>query len=494
MSSQTKSGYLKLLLFSIAVSIISYGYNLTNFFVSVDNELPAGKNSSMDLGRWGTNLFLYHFFNGVIPYYTLLVCLIFMSVAATGMAKLFNLKGYSQYIFSALLLSFPQMAYQYIFGMQSAAIGCGFMCSAFAVMAFKEALTESRKILSVIYFITAAILIMFVIACYQALVFIPIVIYIGILYMNTYKEDYSVKSEIKPALLFGVLLAAGGVLYMISVKVLCNNSNGGNFMKNYTEGTTDSRFVDFYNLWIDNLRGDMFYGDKPFVVTGLLAIVLLIITALKNRSKLIIRATIILLLLLVPFIISFFISNGAHPPRLYVASGISFGLITAIAALEINFKKLVLPAVSVIVLINIFFITRLFVSQNSIYLHDLNLAKRINDKIYQENPDFNQNRDYVYFYGKTAESEYDRFRLPNSEIFAGSIFQWDEGNNHRIVAFNSITDVAQYKMIDNKETFEKIKDSLQDIPVWPEKGSIKRIDNVIIVKLGAKKGAKLWVE
>ena len=49
-------------------------------------------------------------------------------------------------------------------------------------------------------------------------------------------------------------------------------------------------------------------------------------------------------------------------------------------------------------------------------------------------------------------------------------------------------------MIDNKETFLSIKDSIDNLPIWPSKESIKMINNVIVVKLGKEKGSPLWVE
>jgi hypothetical protein len=49
-------------------------------------------------------------------------------------------------------------------------------------------------------------------------------------------------------------------------------------------------------------------------------------------------------------------------------------------------------------------------------------------------------------------------------------------------------------MIDNKETYLKIKDSIEPMPIWPNQESIKLINDVLVVKLGTTKGTALWVE
>ena len=56
------------------------------------------------------------------------------------------------------------------------------------------------------------------------------------------------------------------------------------------------------------------------------------------------------------------------------------------------------------------------------------------------------------------------------------------------------SDVAYYRYIDNEQTYLEIKDSISSMPAWPNDGYIKRVGNVIIVKLGGTKGAPLWVE
>jgi hypothetical protein len=109
-------------------------------------------------------------------------------------------------------------------------------------------------------------------------------------------------------------------------------------------------------------------------------------------------------------------------------------------------------------------------------------------------PEFDENINYVYFYGCLPFEHHQKFRIENSEIFGGSLFNWDNGDNNRIINFFKFNDIAYYKIIDNNETYLKIKDSISSMPVWPKKESIKLINNVMVVKLGNEKGSPLWIE
>ena len=76
------------------------------------------------------------------------------------------------------------------------------------------------------------------------------------------------------------------------------------------------------------------------------------------------------------------------------------------------------------------------------------------------------------------------FRIDKSEVFGGSLFNWDNGSNYRIINLFKYQDIANYKMIDNKEIYLRIKDSIGSMPIWPKKESVKMINNVVVVKLG----------
>jgi hypothetical protein len=497
MIKEISTEYWKLLFFSIAVSIVTYGYALVNFTITIDSDMGFGPDTALHLGRWGTNVVRYHIFNGVVPYFTLLISLILLSVSAVLLAKLFRFNTIASYAFCMLFLTFPQMPYQMYFSIQSDAIALGFALSAYAVILFEKSVWKDERLKALFKYFVIILLLVFVIAIYQALVFIPIVIYLIIVFQNTYNDNFSFSSEFKKLLLFGVMVIIAAGLYAVTLPVFCPQMGQGGYLDAFTSGDADliDRLIDANNIFVDNMRGNYFYGEKTFILASLSGLIILIATFMKNKRILLPRALVLLFLFTIPFCMSFLITNAYyHPPRIYVTMGIVFAFLLTHFLSSVKFSSIANFFLGIIVLLNIYFITRLYVSHQEIHMHDAATMQKIDSRIHALYPEFDETEDYVYFYGKLSDKELDPYRLPLSEMFASSLLQWDEGNNYRIRSFAKYCNVADYKLIDNKETYIKIKDSVNTLSEWPKKGSIKKVDNVVIVKLGPLKGAPLWVE
>lgn len=495
MTLNIKNKDFNLFVFSLLCVFLCYGFALTNFSLSIDNEQVFPDDHSLGLGRWGTNIVRCKIFDGITPYYTLLISLFFLALTAVLLSNFFNLKNLYGYLFCILFLTFPQMAYQLIFTMQADAVSIGFFISIISIILFVWTLNNLKlyTLKSYLGFLASSILIVFVIAIYQALVFLPITIFAIFLFQNTFKEDYFLKKEFRKAIIFAVVFLVAVLLYYISLKLFCPPIEDSGYLANYASNQNSNRFIDFYNLLVDNFRGDFYYGDKPFLYASLISLILIGFYAYK-RTHFFIRLVLIILILVLPFFISFFITNGSNPPRLYVASNIVFAFIIIHFISIFKYQNLGLGLTTFLSLKNIYLITLLFLSNYKICNHDQQIARKIDAIIYSKYPAFDSNSDYVYFYGSLPSSEHERFRLPNSEIFGGSFFSWDNGSNNRIINFIKFYDIAYYKEIDNKETFLKVADSIESIPIWPNPESIKKIDNVVIVRLGKEKGSKLSVE
>ncbi len=480
-----------LYVFSFFISILTYGFALTNYSLTVDSESPAFPDYSMSLGRWGTNLIRYRIFEGHLPYFTLLLGLLFLSLSAVELTKIFRLKNIYSFIFCALFLSVPQHAYQLAFTMQADAVPIGFYCSILGVHLFISNISNLKEINSVIKLLFSCLLITFTIAIYQALVFIPVITYLVFIFININEKTFVFKYELKRLLCFILLMVISLILYYLSVKLFCPPIEDG-YLSSYTAGGDNNRFVDFYNLWIDNIRGDFYYGDKTFLFASISSLFLIVSFAIEKKNFFI-KLLCLLTLLITPFFISFFITNGSNPPRLYVSSTIIFGFLITYLIMKINISyiKQYLFIIILLVCSNIYLITNLFYSNYKIFNHDVTIAKKIETTIQNKYPDFDSNTDYVYFYGALPESNYEKLKLPNSEVFGGSLFAWDGGNNWRIINFFRFNDIAYFRFLDDKRSFDLIKDSIPAMPQWPSSESVKKINNVVVVKIGSTPGALL---
>lgn len=492
MDTKKITEYYKLCLFSIVTSIVTYGFALTNYSLSVDSETPIDSEFSMSLGRWGTNLVRYRIFEGHLPYFTLLLGLLLFSLTAVELAKLFNFKATMGYVFCGLFLTFPQMSYQLIFTMQADVVTLGFLLAVLSVTIFMKNsdVVFSKK--TILPFIFSSLLLMFVIALYQALILVPIIVFIILFLQNSYKENFNFKTEFRRGIFFSALLLVSVILYYISAKILCPVPESG-LLSSYLSGETDNQFLNACSVWFKNLVGNFYYGNKLFIIAFLISLILFVKFGIE-RKFFAIRFVSLFLLLILPFGFSFFITNGYHPPRIYLTAGLVFAFVIVHFISSIKYEQLAVVFCAILCTVNLYFITNLFYSNYKIFNHDKAEANKMNNLMQAKYPEFDEKVNYVYFYGYLPYEHHQKFRINKSEIFGGSLFNWDKGDNYRIINFFKFNDIAYYKLINNKETYLKIKDSISSMPIWPTKESVKLINNVMVVKLGNEKGMPLWVE
>lgn len=487
--------FYQLLFFTVFLGIVTYGFPLTNYTLSIDNEIPIFPDFALNMGRWGQNLIKYHLFGGHLQYYTPLLGILFFSLSAVILTFLFEFNKKSAYVFCALFISFPQLSYQLIFNMMADVAGFGFFLSVLSVFLFVKKINYAFRKKEVFFLILISLIIAFVLSIYHALIFIPTTVYVLCFFQQTFKNNFESKKELKKLIVFAITLIIGLVFYYISVKLFCPPVEKDQYLSSFWSGDYGSAIVNFFNILKDNLLGKAYYGEILFVLVPIL-ISLLTLKFLWTKKFFLYRFLILIYLLISPFIISFFISNGYHPPRLYVSSGLIFSFIIVFSInyfkIKTNFIKAMLPCF--FVLSNMFFVTKLFSSVNKIYEHDKRIAENIDNLIQYKYPTFCLSEKNIYFYGYFPYEYHQKFRLQNSEIFGGSIFNWDNGNNYRIINFFREADIAEYKILDNKEKFNAIKDSIEKMPVWPNQESIKKINDVVIVKLGNEKGQPLSCE
>ncbi|MFY0483716.1 glucosyltransferase domain-containing protein [Flavobacterium sp. PLA-1-15] len=487
----------KLLLFSLAVALLTYGFALTNFTLTIDNETPIYSDFGLEFGRWGQNLILYELFDGHLQYFTLLISLLLYSFTGVRLAKIFNLESISAYFFCALFVTFPQISYQVVFAMMAYIAPIGILLSVFSIEFFLKGL-ESKEIKKKWFnFLLATLVITFLLSIYQAFILVPPTIYALLILQNTFKDNFNLKTEIKNILLLILLVIISVILYIISVKIICPPMDSNGYLSSFASNGNGSNnhLLDFCLLWGDNLIGNFYYGERTFIITTVSSIAL-IIGFVLNKKLIFIRTAAILVILLLPFFTSFFITSGYNPPRLYVTSNIVYAFLIVYAINYFKIFEYTFTRITVILIctVNFYYITKLFYSSNEIYKHDLRIAEKIDGIILSKYPNFPLTEKKVYFYGYFPYEYHNHLRLKNSEIFGGSFYSWDNGNNFRIINFFSVADVADYSILNTREELDKVKDSIATMPAWPSSNSIKMIDDIVVVKLGESKGMPMYFE
>lgn len=485
------TGFLvKIGLFCVLVCGITYWYPLTHFSLSVDSELPMTADFSMVLGRWGANIFRIHVFKSLFPRLTLPVGLLFWSMVITLSVALFGLRGRSAYMYAALLLTFPQMAYHFVFNMQADYVPLGILFSVIAYALFARGETAPTKPLSIGLFVFAALLMAFSMACYQAVVFAGIMCFLIRLFGKTYDPGFDPKKEMREIVRFALLMALSAGLYVGSVKWLCPPIENG-YLVSYVSGDGSNRIMDFLTVWGENLIGNIFYGSRTMIIV-VLAAFYLFYRFHKDKQYAWIRTAILAALLLAPFIISFFITNGYHPGRLYVGAGFVVAFLLAFVSNKLP-PKFAVVAIAIICLMQVAAVTHLFYIRKNAYDRDIERARNIHRTL-ASLPGFDREKDHVYFYGCIPPEKNAPWRLRHSEIFEGSHFTWDNGSNFRIVSFFYAVGLPKYRLINNYQSLAKGDSMASKMPTFPDKGFIRKQGNLVVVKLGNAKGAPLPFE
>ncbi len=486
--------FYKLFLFSFLIVFITYGFALTNFTLSIDNEIPILPDFGLDGGRWGQNLIRYQLFKGHLQYFSLLLGLFLFSLAAVRLTKIFNFNGGLAYLFCGLFLTFPEMAYQVVFSMMADVAAFGVLLSVFCVELFLIGLETNKVTKKAIVFSLIILLLVFTLSIYQALIIVPITIYLILFLKQTFEDGFKIKPELKKLFLFGAIVFTSAILYYFSVKIICPPMEGS-YLSSYLSGKTDNQFLNFWDILLKNLSGGYYYGERLFFIATLFSFSLLIHFIIQKKHAFI-RITALFFILLFTFLISYFITNGYHPPRLYVTENLVFAFIIVFTISRYKIDSYILSkgVIAIILITNIYFVTNLFYTVNKIYKHDKKIAEKIDNIIQNKYPEFSTSEKTVYFYGYFPYEYHQKFRLDKSEVFGGSYFNWDNGNNYRIVHFFKEADVADYNMIDTKEKYYSIKDSIDKMPIWPNYESVKMVNKIIIVKLGKEKGMPISVE
>lgn len=486
---------IKMYFFTFFLSLVTYGFALSNYTLSVDNEIPILSDFALDMGRWGQNLIRYHLFNGHLQYFTLILGLFFFSVSAVRLSNLFRFENIYAYFFCGLFITIPQMSYQVVFYMMSDIAGLGVLLSVISVEIFIKNIENSSKFKLLFYLLLVSLIIMFATSMYQILILFPVTIYVIHFFQKLYNKDFNQKKEIKNLFLFAGLILFSIFLYSVSVKIICPPIKDSGYLLSFTSGNSNNMISMFFDIWINNLKGSFYYGEKLFIIVPVISVILLICFFIEKKYF-ILKFLVLFFLILSPFLVSLFISNGYHPPRIYVTTGIIFAFLIVFFIKTFNINKynyFTSTFISLIIICNIYFITNLFYTCNKIYLYDKRNSEKMYDLILKKYPNFETTEKVVYFYGFFDFEYHQKFRLDKSEIFGGSIFHWGEADNYRVNNFFKLSNIGDFNMI-NKEQYDSVKDSINDMEVWPNEESIKMINGVVIVKLGNKKGAKLYFE
>ncbi|EFH9185983.1 glucosyltransferase domain-containing protein [Escherichia coli] len=469
---------------SLISCLIVYGFELTHFTMSIDEEYMNNYGQTIGLGRWG-HAFIREYIlpEPFAPYFTTLLTLVVFSASATVISLIIDATFTTKILFSVLYVAIPQFAYQIEFANQSDTVALGVLASSVSVYLLK--INNYKLNISHSIFIVA--LNVFAMSVYQSLSTLAISVFLVPLLFDLYNKTVSQKKASLIFLKFLSLCLLSVITYQVITKIIQQTTGyvSGSYLSQNLHWFKEPLIVTVSNVIVAisaYFRGVSYYGLNVYSLTGISTLIIIINALIKKRIDfLYIIVTIILLLSPFAMIVAF---GGNMPPRTLTSMSVAFSGVISFS-LYVIAKDFISYAVCAVILITgSATSSQLFYSDYMSYQSDKNLASQIISSIYRKYPEFNQNKNKIYFHGYYRVNNAWK---KNADVFGRSFFVWDGGNNSRIINFMNSNNIANLTKV-APSNVDLMKNEAKSIPAWPNPGSIKMVGSNVLIKLGDAPG------
>ena len=458
---------------------VVYGFELTHFTLSIDEEPMDNFVQTLSAGRWGHALLRHYILpEPYLPFFTLLLSLLLLSATAAFSAIYLKLNRFHSVTFCVMLAALPQLAYQLQFSNQADTVAISMLCSVCSL--FMLEYINAKKALVFILLTVASL------SIYQSIFFYAASLICVGLTIGAVRGEVGLMDAINKILLFSGL--AGLSLAIDSVLSKAVASYYGVPISGYLSAMIGWGKQDFsgvaHNVYLfikDYITGNAAYGMNAFSFS-LLWLTALIAISFLNRKNVLLIAILGVATFLSMFLLNIAIGSGMPPRAMTQAPMVFAGLyICLIVTLRARFASLLVSLIFLAV--SAASSTRLFYSDYMAREADKNFSAQIINAIYRAYPDYSPDETPVFFYG--SHSPYNQWRVPTADIFGASFYEWDGGNNQRMYRYLDTSNIAHLKIPDAAQV-KRSRAAGVGMPSWPSKESVRRINGVIIVKLSDK--------
>jgi hypothetical protein len=475
------------------IIIAAYGFDLFNLNLTIDEEVHSFYNPPetwIRQGRWAIYLMrkLMLPFT-TVPFIPLFIGLCFHLAGMLILVEVWGLKrGWQKVLVGAIGIICPVVATMYTFSIMNFAIGAGYFSVALSLLIFARA-NKGWKYLAILPG-------MFGIAVYQGFLPTLLVAYLGYLVLQSLEAKEHLLIDFLQILLIqaGSVLGYWGVqqLFLISDEAFISNyiSNQLALPSSWQEFLTigKSFLVEMFRLYTGH---ESVFVDKLYVLGIMLFLAgMAYLVELEENKSSAGRKTWSLLLyvgmIIVPFVSGFFM-RGVYFTRLLL----SYPLVLA-ALVMLGFKSrhdIMRALLGVFAVITVFGFAladnRLFAASHLTLQADRLTAANLNLRIADAVADAGVERSTIKYMEIIGSLEYPESNLvPEVDTFGASFFQWDSGNNIRIILFLRTLGIGEYDTLPNEQRLEMVLIA-QAMPNWPDPHSVKVEGETVLVKFGA---------
>lgn len=473
-----------------AVGVAAYGFALFNYHFTIDEEIHSvfsgAALSWVAIGRWGMyvlNKLLLPY--TVIPFVPLFLALFFHIAGILLLVECWQVESkVEQVAVGAVCLAYPGLAYMYTFSIINYGIGFGLFCCGLSGWLFSRPGRWSR--------LGAVLPAVFAIAIYQGFILALGAVYAVYLLASLRRTARSFYRQVLEGsgVLFVALLLYWGVHRAVLAVSGVPESNYIPDLFRF-ESLQDNLAYLLGKFW--DMLLPLYLGGKSVYTLQLYALEALFIGCLlgmawglwRYKAALYVKLLIGLggaSLVALPFL-SGFVMNGHYQMRFLVALPVVLAglLVLGLRGSPKLFRLVLLLAAGYCVLQFVVSINHLFASSSLALEADRLVGVRLVERMDAARWEAGRPAKYLEVAGFLQRPATEL--MPKFETFGASFFEWDQGSAQRIVLFLQSIGVHGYEALAVERRADMIA-ALQAMPAWPDPGSVRVVEDVVLIKFG----------
>jgi hypothetical protein len=484
-----------LIVFAIILALLTYGYEIANFSLSIDEEVHNFNSGNwqewIGQGRWGMGILVYVFPHelSVIPFLPTLLFAMGLALSAVVFSTIFTNRREPAVVFTGIFVTSPIWLHIGEFNTLSWGFSLGLIVTALAARCVSVGGAKNAVI--------AGVCVGFSLAIYQAL----FVLYLTTVVLICIKKEWGMALNRNTTFLGRNIPIFSEALISVIIAVAIYFSMNHFFM--YMSGSSLVYLNSFVNLAaysngggeaalmrvLNQTKGLLFGSDPTFLGAGIASLLLfwmggLVViksqfdTGIAVITKMYAAVLSVGAVLLAMSLI--IVSAGYIPTRALIAFPILYAALSALAFKYKNGQKALWLIFSVALFTNVYIANSLFYADHVARQRDLVVAIRLIDRIEDVGrSSFGEKIPLVIVGQWQHELDDPALRV---EIFGASFFEHDGGNPYRIAAYLRLLGCRGLVPLPITE----IRDKLAEVklhPVWPAKEAVFRSERALIVKL-----------
>lgn len=484
-------------------TLLAYGSKLFFYSISIDTEVLINKqslqlNAWTSIGRFGLVL-SKHLFGGVIfnPFlscFLMITTLILFSLIWSYVLNYFNfskkIKTITSCIFPIVFLTAPLFAEQFNFILQGFEVALAIIMCAISVFFINKWIISTYNIIQLFLGI---VLMIWGFATYQSIVNLYIsgtiacylLIYISVKKGNIEVSKYFFKTSIIKNIFAFI---SGYVLYSLLNNIIRSFKGATTYLDNsiyWGKISASDCINNIINYIKTTFTTDNIFYHRGFLVVFIFVLLYAIINLFSKSKDKFLFLLASITLLISPYLLAIYLGHGLITRAQFsLQFVISFGIYFLIIVFDkntINFLGLILSFF--IALNQGYTVSSLLYSDYMKYEAEVRLATKISNRIAELN--LGETPAYPVVFVGSYHPTSTPLEL-HTDVIGASFFEWDSsyalgGSTGRIQGF--MNSIGIMYLSPSIEDAAKAKEIASTMDTWPNTGSVKFEDGVIVVKL-----------